>query len=77
MFLKMPHGDDEWVFVNFAQVAYLVWHQEMHQVTEAETAENRTATGVSVTFHFAGGQLLRANNLTPAQASEIGKALKH
>jgi hypothetical protein len=77
MFLKMPHGDDEWVFVNVDQVTHLVWHQEVHQVTDAETVEGETATGVSVTFHFAGGQSLRVNNLAPAQASEIGKALKN
>jgi hypothetical protein len=76
MFLKLPHGADEWVFVNTTQVTHLVWHQEVHQVTAAEAAEGQAATGVSVTFHFAGGQSLRASNPTPAQATEIGKALR-
>jgi hypothetical protein len=77
MFLKMPHGDDEWVFVNFAQVTHLIWHQEVNQLTDAEVAGGRATTGVSVTFFFTGGQSVRVSNLAPAQAAEIGKALKN
>ena len=73
MFLKMPHGDDEWVFVNFEQVTYLVWHQEVNEVTAADVADGRAATGVSVTFYFTGGQSVRVSNLAPAQAAEIGR----
>ncbi len=78
MFLKLPHGDDEWVFVNVHQVTHLIWHQEVNAVTDAELSEGRTATGVAVTFFFTDGQRsLRVNNLSREQATEIGKALKN
>jgi hypothetical protein len=78
MFLKLPYGDDEWVFVNVHQVTHLVWHQEVHQVTDEQKSDGRTATGVSVTFFFTDGQRsLRVSNLSPEQATEIGKALKN
>ncbi|HVK10598.1 MAG TPA: hypothetical protein VM597_17660 [Gemmataceae bacterium] len=78
MFLKLPHGDDEWVFVNVDQVTHLVWHQEVNEVTDEQMSDGRTATGVSVTFFFTDGQRsLRVNNLSPQQAAEIGKALRN
>jgi hypothetical protein len=76
MFLKMPHGADEWVFVNLALVTHLVWHQEVHEVSAAEAADGRAATGVSVTFVFSGGQSVRVNNLAPEQVKELGRAIK-